>query len=106
MVPDQRGPSRLPIPTPAPLKLFGAYLALLKRLRRERGERCEICGAPATHGHHVIPVSETGIGAPLVIEPANILILCDWCHKMQHPGIRSWGWGEIRASRGRALRRS
>ena len=37
------------------------YLKTIQTIRRERGEYCECCGMPATHGHHVIPVSETSI---------------------------------------------
>jgi len=37
------------------------YLKTIQTIRRERGEHCEACGIPATHGHHVIPVSETSI---------------------------------------------
>ena len=93
-------------PQPKPRSgLFGRYLRTLRRIRQETGDRCEICGAHATHGHHIIPVSETGIESEMVVLRGNILLLCDWCHKMQHPGIRSWGWGDIRKSRGRALHR-
>ena len=60
------------------------YLKTIQTIRRERGEYCECCGMPATHGHHVIPVSETSICSALVFEPANILILCDDCHALMH----------------------
>lgn len=82
------------------------YLDILKQIRRERGLKYEACGAPAHHGHHIIPVSETGIHAGLVYEPANIMILCDDCHLLMHPGIRSTDWLTIRRGRGQAIRQT
>ena len=83
------------------------YLAVLNQIRRERGEYCECCGTPATHGHHIIPVSETSIASELVYEPANILILCDDDHALMHAraGIRNITdtWKGARVRRGQAL---
>jgi 5-methylcytosine-specific restriction endonuclease McrA len=82
------------------------YIRVLKEIRLERGCVCEACGEPATHGHHIIPVSATGICAELVYEPANIMILCDDCHALMHPCIRSTEWLTIRRGRGQAIHRS
>jgi len=80
------------------------YLRVLKQIRRERGEYCEACGAPAKHGHHIIPVSETSIASELVYEPANIMILCDDCHALMHPLLRNVSdWKRARKNRGQAL---
>jgi hypothetical protein len=83
------------------------YLVVLNKIRRERGEFCEACGAPATHGHHIIPVSETSICSELVFEPANIMILDDDCHALMHAhaGIRNITdtWRGARIRRGQAL---
>lgn len=82
------------------------YIRLIARLRRERGEFCEACGAPARHGHHIVPVAVTSIHSALVYEPANILILCDDCHALMHPLIRNISeWGIAKVDRGQALLR-
>lgn len=82
------------------------YLAVLTEIKKERGEKCEGCGMPAKHGHHIIPVSETSIASELVFEPANILILCDDCHALMHPNLRNISdWVGARKRRGRDLDR-
>lgn len=79
------------------------YMAVLNTIRAQRGCYCEACGVPAHHGHHIIPVSETGIAAELVYDPANIIILCDDCHAL----LRNIAeWGRARKDRGQALHRS
>jgi hypothetical protein len=82
------------------------YIQVIKKIRKERGDYCECCGLPATHGHHIIPVSETSIHSELVFEPANILILCDDCHALMHPLLRNVSeWGKARTARGQMLNR-
>ena len=81
-----------------------AYREMLKAVKAERGEWCEACGVPASHVHHVLPIARTGITDPLAFEPANVIILCDDCHLLMHPGIRRTDWLTIRALRGKALR--
>lgn len=81
------------------------YIAFKRRLIVERGARCEACGVPATHPHHIIPVSDTSIHSPLVVEPANVLILCDDCHCLMHPGYRSYPWIGTRIARRQGLLR-
>ena len=84
---------------------FARYLAVAKAVRRERGEFCEACGVSARHCHHIVPVSETGIHAALVYEPANLMILCDECHLLMHPLIRNPDWAKAGRARGRTLNR-
>ncbi|MBU2060156.1 MAG: HNH endonuclease [Gammaproteobacteria bacterium] len=80
------------------------YHEVVRRIRRERGERCEACAVRARHPHHIIPVSETSIASELVYDPANMLILCDECHALMHPGLRNISdWGRARRERGQAL---
>jgi 5-methylcytosine-specific restriction endonuclease McrA len=79
------------------------YLKVLRQIRSERGEFCEACGYPARHGHHIIPVSVTGISSELFIEPDNIMILCDDCHALMHPMIRRTEWAIVRKGRGLAI---
>lgn len=85
-------------------KALKLYLAIIASIRRERGDHCEACGEYATHGHHIIPVSETSIASALVYEPANIMLLCDDCHALMHPLLRNVSdWDLARRTRGRAL---
>ena len=79
------------------------YRAVMQYIRYQRGEFCEICGEPAWHGHHIIPVSESSICSELVYEPANIMLLCDDCHALMHPLFRSIDWQRARRDRGRQL---
>lgn len=81
---------------------------MLQEIRRERGEYCECCGAAARHGHHIIPVSDTGIASALLCEKSNIMLLCDDCHGLMHPLIRRVNdWEIARRDRGQAtIRRS
>lgn len=80
------------------------YLDVLKRIKKERGEFCEGCHLSASHGHHIIPVSETSISSELVFEPKNIMLLCDDCHSLMHPLIRNISdWQGAREQRGQAL---
>lgn len=91
-----------------------AYLDFCNAVRAERGGRCEGCGRneqqiQATgekrlHIHHLLPVAKSGVDDALVMARANVFLLCGWCHKMQHPGARSWPWDVAARTRGRALR--
>jgi len=86
------------------VKKLARYLEMLRLVKRERGCNCECCLEPATHGHHIIPVSETSIASELVFEPANIILLCDVCHALMHPLIRNISdWQGARIRRGQAL---
>ena len=81
------------------------YRAIVNEIRRERGDICEACGEPATHPHHIIPVSETSIHSELVFAKENMILLCDDCHTLMHPGYRDIGWDRVRIGRGLALSR-
>lgn len=76
------------------------YARLVARLRAERGNRCELCGSSPGHPHHICAVGITGIASDLVIEPANILLLCNDCHALMHPQKRSYPW--LTLAKGRA----
>lgn len=88
---------------PSPL---ARYRRTLATVRIERGERCEVCSTPTRSAHHVNAVGITGIADALVYEPANLLMLCDHCHTLMHPGRRSYAWLTARKIRGAALTRS
>ena len=80
------------------------YRAMMNKIKKERGEVCECCKAPASHGHHIIPVSKTSINSELVFEPGNIMILCEECHALMHPLLRNISdWQGARERRGHEL---
>lgn len=56
-----------------------AYRTLSRRLREERGPRCESCERIEHRVicHHVL---EYALHPPFRCEPGNILVLCDRCH--------------------------
>jgi hypothetical protein len=92
------GPQRGDSPGP-----LARYRRVLAAVRHERGERCEACRVPARSAHHILSVGLLGIAADLVSEPANLMILCDDCHALMHPGYRSYPWLKAGTARGRAL---
>ncbi len=85
------------------------YRDAITAVLAERGEFCEVCGVPARHCHHINPVSETGIASRLVTEPANMMVLCNDCHALMHPGSRNrnmwWNMGRAATARGVYLQR-
>jgi hypothetical protein len=81
------------------------YRAVKAAVLAERGEFCEACRAPSRYVHHIIGVSMTGIASELVYEPANLMVLCDDCHALMHPGYRSYDWGQAKKGRGQAIAR-
>jgi uncharacterized protein with PIN domain len=85
---------------------LGRYKEALTAVRDSRGEICEACGAPTRCVHHINPVSETGIDAELVYEPANMMLLCDDCHCLMHPGTRNRNMYQKFAAAGSARGRS
>lgn len=84
------------------------YRSIVAAVVDARGHRCEGCGTPAEHVHHINPVSETGIASELAYEPANMLVLCDDCHCLMHPGTRNRNmrlrFASAASARGRSLR--
>lgn len=91
-----RDPAPRIAPTMTPMR---RYIETLKSIRAERGEVCEACGAWTRYAHHVNPVSATGIASALVWHAANLMLLCDDCHALMHPGVRGYPW--FQAGRGR-----
>jgi 5-methylcytosine-specific restriction endonuclease McrA len=75
----------------------------------QRGEECECCHAAARHVHHIITVATSGIDSELAFEPANMMVLCNECHALMHPGSKNrnmwWRMNEAGQSRGHALNR-
>ena len=87
------------------------YLDFVRRVRVERGNRCECCGRTAEeareralHPHHLLPVAKSGLDDLLATSPGNVLLLCGWCHSLQDPGYRSYDWAGAGVRRGVALR--
>mgnify|MGYP003375147871 CR=1 FL=1 len=89
-----------------PASPLARYRRVLAAVRAERGERCEACGVPARSAHHVVTVGLSGIASELVYEPSNLLLLCDDCHCLCHPGRRAYPWLEAGKRRSRALGRA
>ena len=69
-------PSRLPSPDKRaePFYLSPAWRKLIAQIKRERGNRCEVCGAGEGRiiGDHIIELKDGG--APL--DKANVRLLC------------------------------
>lgn len=89
----------------------GHYLDFCAAVRAERGGRCQCCGRTAEqaqqkrlHPHHILPVADSGVADRLATSRANVLLICNWCHKFQHPGYRRYPWDASARARGRALR--
>lgn len=82
------------------------YKAFLARIREDR-PRCESCGAlPAEvgqarlHAHHCMHVASLGIHDPAVFDGGNVLVLCNACHALMHPGLRRYDWDKAAGKRG------
>jgi len=55
-----------------------------KVLIKERGNKCELCGATGTlHAHHIKPLKDGGKD-----EVGNLLLVCPDCHKRIHKDMR------------------
>lgn len=89
-------------PSPSPL---ARYRRVLAEVRAERGEACECCKAPTRSAHHIIGVGLLGIASELVYDPANLLLVCNDCHSLFHPGRRAYPWAKAGQVRGQALAR-
>lgn len=85
------------------------YRRAIFTVLEQRGEICEACGAAARHVHHIITVATSGIDSELAFEPANMMVLCNECHALMHPGSKNrnmwWRMHEAGKSRGHALNR-
>lgn len=87
-----------------------AYLAWARDVRQRRGARCESCGhKPAAlgqtrlHLHHLMSVHQLGLEDPGVMDEGNVLVLCNACHSLFHPGYRFYQWQMAGQGRGRRL---
>lgn len=74
------------------------YLDFCEMIREER-QVCESCGATAEevgqkhlHVHHLQRVQILGYNHPAIRDPKNVLLLCNACHALMHPGIRRYNW--------------
>lgn len=57
---------------------------LRKKILKQRGKRCEICGFEGyVEMHHINPMNNGGINSP-----ENVLILCEKCHANMHGAIK------------------
>ena len=51
-----------------------------KRLIKQRGNSCQMCGATGTlHAHHITPMSDGGTD-----DDSNLLLVCADCHLKVH----------------------
>jgi predicted HNH restriction endonuclease len=96
--------------SPAPSKL-AQYKAFVAATIASVGGRCECCGRtaqearqPALHCHHLWSVAKSGIADALVMARCNVLVVCHYCHRLQHTGQREWAWDSAGMKRGMALR--
>lgn len=85
------------------LRDLRAYRVSQAQVRRDRGERCEVCATGARATHHLASVGSTGIASPLVSDPRNLLIVCNDCHALFHPGERAYDWTAAGAKRALAM---
>lgn len=55
-----------------------AWLGLMARIRKQRGNRCEHCGTTKarTVGDHIVELRDGGAA----LDPANVQLLCWPCH--------------------------
>lgn len=52
-----------------------AWRRVRAQVLKRDGYRCRLCGAPATHVDHIVPVREGGTD-----EPVNLPALCERCN--------------------------
>lgn len=55
----------------------------IEHVRRQAGGRCEYCGSPGNHVHHVWA---KGMGGAPIDLPINLVCLCWNCHTKHHNG--------------------
>lgn len=67
--------------TAAPFYLTPEWRALMDRLIRERGRRCEKCGRTGTRifGDHIVEIQDGGA----LLDPNNIQLLDGRCHTLK-----------------------
>ncbi|WP_032922440.1 HNH endonuclease [Leptospira santarosai] len=74
------------------------YRSFANRIVSERLQ-CESCratteevGQKRLHIHHLMHVARLGLDDPAIIDEGNILVLCNHCHSLFHPGSRVYNW--------------
>ena len=82
-----------------------SYLEFVRRIEVER-QRCEACGRSASeagqthlHVHHLWPIARSGLTDALATAACNVLLLCNYCHGLQHLA-REYPWNVVGVSRG------
>ena len=61
-------------------RLHAQSNVLARKLRRKKGEKCEVCGvAGPVDAHHIRPLMEGGTN-----DEANLVLLCHACHMDAH----------------------
>jgi hypothetical protein len=65
-------------------KLYYKYQKICKNVKKERGDKCQICGwdKATCDTHHIQPVANGGKNIP-----SNIIILCPNDHRLARDGI-------------------
>lgn len=81
-LPDRLGalPDRVKPAPKVALPFYGSpeWLALMRRLKSERGNWCEVCGRGGRiYGDHVVEIRDGGA----MLDPRNVHLLCHGCHQ-------------------------
>ncbi len=76
------------------------YLSFLKMMLAKY-PRCQSCGFSAQelgqvrlHVHHLLAFQSLELKEmdPLMFAAGNVLVLCNSCHALHHPGLRAYDW--------------
>lgn len=94
-------PEREPVRIIQPYRVTASDRAFRKRIRAERGNKCERCGASGAdtdiHCHHVLEVQTYPEFAK---ETANVVVVCQECHKFITTATHAEVWEhDFRAAR-------
>ncbi len=80
------------------------YRVAKRELIARCGGRCEICGDVGLFPHHILPVGTTGINDIMAVDPANMILVCSYCHTLMHPGVRHYLWKNAQIQRSNLMR--
>jgi predicted HNH restriction endonuclease len=76
-----------------------------RRIEKER-KVCQACGRAADaagqkhlHVHHLWPIAKSGLSDALATAACNVLLLCNYCHGLQHLA-REYPWNVVGVVRG------
>ncbi len=84
--------------------LMRQYRAAKRELIARCDGKCECCGGPGLFPHHILPVGKTGINDIMAVDPANLILVCSYCHTLMHPGVRHYLWKNAQITRGNLMR--